>query len=356
MDHDRKNLLGSPDLFAEIHAKITQSTVFVGDITPVATTPSGKKVMNPNVAIELGIALESIGTNSIIFMMNKAYGDHASMPFNLAHKSGPVMYELPEDASAAQIKAEQKKLVSVLKEYIGPYIEAAKPKPALFELAPTWQDTSSFVDGGAMTVVDTRMGRAPKSVKLRTGGRMFIRIFPKLAVPALTVEQLENLSTDGTLQVLYFDASMDWGRTADGFVVYAILRDNQPCPDYVKIFQTGEIWAVLHYELLDSFAMPLQFMINRLATRLDNYSNFLQTKLGYKGDIGFVAGITGIQNRQVAGLKYGSIAAKMGLGMLPQVVVRSEKTPKQTAPDALLPFATQAWEAFGLPRKAIEPH
>jgi hypothetical protein len=355
LDHDRKNLVGSPDLFLAIHAKIQQSTVFVGDITPVATTTAGKKVMNPNVAIELGIALESVGSDSILFIMNKAYGDHAAMPFNLAHKSGPIMYELPEDASGAQIKAEHKKLVTILTDCISPYVQAAKPKPMPFDIGDDWQGKSSFVNGATMTIVDTHMGGIPKVVKLRTDARMFLRVFPKFPISKRTVEQLQALSTDGTFRVLYFDQSMDWGRTPDGFIKYAVLNGDDLCPDYVKVFQTGEIWAVLHYELFEPPTILLEVLLNRFALRLDDYSEYLSKKWEYDGDIGFVAGITGIKEKQVTALKYGSILAKMGLGMLPQVVVHGGKTAKQTAVEALQPFATEAWQAFGLPPRPLKP-
>jgi hypothetical protein len=358
LDHDRKNLLGSPDLFAAIHVKIKQSTVFVGDITPVATTPAGKKVMNPNVAIELGIALEAVGTDAILFVMNKAYGDHSAMPFNLAHKSGPVMYELPESASNAEMKAEQKKLVAALKECVGAYVEAAKPKPPLFELGTGWQERSSFVDDPTMTIVDPYMGGTPKKISLQTGDCVFLRVFPKLSIPALTVDQLQALSTDGTLRVLYYENALDWGRTSDGFVIYALLNGSlaPPCPDYLKLFRTGEIWAVLRYQRLDQEGrVPLQFLINRIAKRLDDYSAFLNEKLGYAGEVGFVAGITGIKDKSVPTLLYGAIPKNLGHGLVDRVVVQDEKAPNQLAAEALKPFATKAWEAFGLASKAIEP-
>lgn len=360
LDHDRKYLLGSPDLFQEIHSKIKKSTVFVCDITPIAVRPDGRKAMNPNVAIELGIALESVGTNSVLLIMNKAHGDRDSMPFDLAHKSGPIMYELPDGASNAQIKTERKKLAAVLKDYIGPYIEAAKPKPTPFDVGSDWQNRSTFVDGDQMIIVDTGMGGLPKKVKLRTDGRLFLRVFPKLSIPKLTVNQLQSAATGGALHVLYFDRAGDWGRAADGFVIHALMRTDGPCPDYVKVLETGEVWAVLHYDSLieegPTKAIPLQFLVNRLARRLTEYSDFLSTRMNYKGDLGFIAGITEIKDKQVAGLKYESIPVIMGQGMLSQVVVRGEKTAKQTAVEALQPFVTEVWQAFGLPQYPVVPH
>jgi hypothetical protein len=364
LDHDRKGLLGSPDLFTAIHTKIKQSTVFVGDVTPVAKTPAGKKIMNPNVAIELGIAMEALGTDSILFVMNKAYGDHSAMPFNLAHKSGPVMYELADGASNPEIKAEQKKLVAVFKEYIGAYVEASKPKtppppgPVLFELQSGWQQKSSFVEGAAMTIVDPHMGGKPKKVTLATGPCAFLRVFPKYTMRKFTVDQLQQAASGGALRVLYHDRALDWGRAADGFVVHAVSNfDTQPpCPDIVKILQTGEIWAALRYQSLDSEGrVPLELLLNRFAKGLDDYSAFLEKQLGYDGVVGFIAGITDLMGKQVPGLLYGAVAVNQGHGMVERVVMQGEKAPDQPASEALKTFAAEAWQAFGLPAKAIMP-
>ena len=45
---------GSPDIVATILAKIEAAAVFVADVTPIAVSPGGKHVANPNVLIELG--------------------------------------------------------------------------------------------------------------------------------------------------------------------------------------------------------------------------------------------------------------------------------------------------------------
>jgi len=62
LDRDRKGLPGSPDLASVILGKIRASDVFVADVTPVGSTAGEppKKLMNSNVAIELGYALHTI--------------------------------------------------------------------------------------------------------------------------------------------------------------------------------------------------------------------------------------------------------------------------------------------------------
>src|ERR1700732_2125300 len=84
LDYGRKGLKGSPDLAIEILKKIDNATVFVGDVTPVGKGPpyktdegvvlDGKLLMNPNVAIELGYALKTLTTDSVLMVMNNYYG------------------------------------------------------------------------------------------------------------------------------------------------------------------------------------------------------------------------------------------------------------------------------------------
>ena len=59
LDHDRKGTPGSPALAELIFEKIRSADVFVADVTPVGQTIANpaKKLINANVAIELGFAI-----------------------------------------------------------------------------------------------------------------------------------------------------------------------------------------------------------------------------------------------------------------------------------------------------------
>jgi hypothetical protein len=76
LDQDRKGVPGSPDLASVILEKIEQATVFVADVTTVgtlATQPEDsvpKKLINSNVAIELGYALGKLSDRALLMIMN----------------------------------------------------------------------------------------------------------------------------------------------------------------------------------------------------------------------------------------------------------------------------------------------
>ena len=156
LDYGRKGLKGSPDLALAILNKIDAATVFVGDVTPVGKgppyrtddgkAPDGKALMNPNVAIELGYALKTLGTEHVLMVMNNHYGKREDLPFDLGHKGGPIFYKLAPDASKAEIEAEHKKLVAVLVEALGMYVP--KPVEVPFpELKPQIGEGIYFRDG-----------------------------------------------------------------------------------------------------------------------------------------------------------------------------------------------------------------
>lgn len=120
LDSDRQGIPGSPDLARVIFEKIDAATVVVADVTTVgaiATDPSkpSKKLINSNVAIELGYALRALGSQGILMVMNAYYGGRADLPFDLQAKAGPMLFTLPPDADIESRKREKELLKSQLK-------------------------------------------------------------------------------------------------------------------------------------------------------------------------------------------------------------------------------------------------
>jgi hypothetical protein len=121
LDQDRKGISGSPDLARVILEKIEQSAVFVADVTPVCTSLARvddppKKLINSNVAIELGYALHALSDRSLLMVMNGYYGGRADLPFDLQSKAGPIMFNLAPDAGKDQIRSVFQKLTLELSD------------------------------------------------------------------------------------------------------------------------------------------------------------------------------------------------------------------------------------------------
>jgi hypothetical protein len=123
LDHDRKDVSGTPSIADVIFKKIDATNVFVADVTPVATLtrlrPSEgeepeKKMINANVAIEYGYAVRTVTDELILLVQNLHYGNRGDLPFDLQHKGSPIQYRLAPDAPKAEQNAVKGKLVGDL--------------------------------------------------------------------------------------------------------------------------------------------------------------------------------------------------------------------------------------------------
>lgn len=149
LDHDIKNVVGSPDLANLIFEKIDASTVFVGDVTTTGTTLySKKKLINSNVAIELGYALKGLSSKDVLLLLNLHYGSHEDLPFDLRHKGGIIEFNLASDATKEEINSEFKRLKSIFTKALMNYVASAPdPKKELHETPSTFNKASYFTKG-----------------------------------------------------------------------------------------------------------------------------------------------------------------------------------------------------------------
>jgi hypothetical protein len=162
LDHDRKDVSGTPSIADIIFGKIDQADVFVADVTPVASLtrlnpsegePPIKKVINSNVAIEYGYAVRSVTDERILLVQNTHYGNREDLPFDLKHKGSPIQYRLAPGASKVDIKAEMKRLVGVLIVALRAcMVTLARTIPAVpnFEEVKSTTSRASFWEHGEM--------------------------------------------------------------------------------------------------------------------------------------------------------------------------------------------------------------
>src|ERR1019366_5187304 len=99
LDHDRKDISGTPSIADVIFKKINNADVFIADVTPVASLTRlkpvegeepEKKLINPNVAIEYGYAVRAVTDELILLVQNLHYGNRRDLPFDLQHKGSPI--------------------------------------------------------------------------------------------------------------------------------------------------------------------------------------------------------------------------------------------------------------------------
>lgn len=85
IDRDTLGLSGSPDITHSIFSKIDNSFAFVCDVSIIDAT-SVRPTPNPNVLVELGYAIKTLGWSRIIMVMNTQYGEPDKLPFDLRSK------------------------------------------------------------------------------------------------------------------------------------------------------------------------------------------------------------------------------------------------------------------------------
>lgn len=83
LDEATRGISGSPNIPSQVFEKISNSDIFICDLTPVGESKE-KKIANPNVLIELGYAISEIGWERIILLFNTNYGDFPNdLPFDV---------------------------------------------------------------------------------------------------------------------------------------------------------------------------------------------------------------------------------------------------------------------------------
>lgn len=143
LDHDTKNVPGLAPIADTIFEKIDNATIFVADITPTGATPDGKKkTPNPNVLIELGYALKSLGPQRVVLVANGAGGFRPEdLPFDLRHRRGPITYVVKLDSDKATKDKAMRTLTSDLASALRTNLKSiATPVGEEFPLHPSLQE------------------------------------------------------------------------------------------------------------------------------------------------------------------------------------------------------------------------
>lgn len=116
IDRDTSGIPGSPDIARAIFDKIDACDIFVADVSFINSAqtllcPEARKTPNPNVLIELGYAVKSLGEARIILLADLQCGPIGEMPFDISHKR-IVGFSL--DGKDAKERANEKERVAGL--------------------------------------------------------------------------------------------------------------------------------------------------------------------------------------------------------------------------------------------------
>ena len=127
VDEATRNMPGSPNIPRTIFEKISTSDIFICDLSTINNSaPSEfRRVANPNVLIELGYAIASLGWARIILLSNTFFGKFPDdLPFDIdRHRATKFRVESKQDKNG------KKQLTDVLTEAVKLIIEHNPLRP-----------------------------------------------------------------------------------------------------------------------------------------------------------------------------------------------------------------------------------
>lgn len=309
LDQDRQGVSGSPDLARTILEKIDASRVFVADVTPVSTIPARKEArrefpekrnMNPNVAIELGYALRSLTDRNVLMVLNTHYGNREFLPFDLAHKAGPILFELPPDADKAKrnmvASALKNDFVAALRPYLQP-LPSNSDAPTFRSIPSTISPVAYYKANEPLAAFGSIQDGDHKEYSYPHGRGFYLRVMPRVpqARPIPRHTLLERMKRAG-VSPLWGDFSGLYVGNSHGAIVVDFKGER--LISSTQLFANGEIWAVsLRFIVENEWGkfVPCQAFEAAFRNRLRDYVLFLGGELNISPPYSIEAGAVGIK-------------------------------------------------------------
>lgn len=128
---DTQGVAGTPDIVSTIYRKIDEAAVFVGDVTPIAVSESGKACANPNVLLEMGYANRALTEHRVIQVWNTAFDGAVldKLPFDMRGRRGPIGFDLPPGTDTAELRRVRGDLAKQLAAALKLSLDQLPPPP-----------------------------------------------------------------------------------------------------------------------------------------------------------------------------------------------------------------------------------
>lgn len=372
VDSDTRGVAGSPPIVDTIFKKIDRAAIFLGDFTFVATRLDGKrKSPNPNVLVEHGWALKSLGYYQVLGVMNTAYGEPSdeNMPFDMKHLRKPIPYNLPPGSTPEVKQKVREQLTKDLRRaietvFVDEDFMAGLPKPApppqFVEVQPKVGLARFRPAGVALGIVDTGIRPvAGTAVMLGDGPAMWFRLMPTVD-PARKwrVGELKRIATQNGRMLLPLGWSAFSGqnyiRAEDGFGFTSVWEQESLTPAVAFAFMTGEIWTANTFVL--SAAPEIPYCEQWFMQSLVLYVNFLKDGLGIPPPYCWIAGLEEVKGRR---LQLGqpppgraNIFQSTGQCVSDDIVADGKSDPASEIHLALKPFFELIYDRCGLERSS----
>jgi hypothetical protein len=308
IDQDTSGVLGSPPIADTILRKITESQIVVVDVTLIGQTESGKRLVNSNVAIELGYALGVHNDKVLLCVMNTHFGSPEALPFDLVHRRWPVRFALPANPSRAERQNTLERLADELRKIIEAYGEAHRSPPELFSPTPSTVDAASYWQLGEILAKfgDARQGEHVSALKYNFGGPLiYLRIWPHEKIQSLSAEVLNDYEKSVIEPLCGTPHGWSHVRNRYGRLTCAFSADDPLVLSSTQVLRSGEIWGVNRHLLLPRGGraegiIPVGAFQQGFERSLGAYIGAALNDFGYQGHIHVEFGLINVAGFKLA--------------------------------------------------------
>ncbi len=310
IDSDTRGIGGTPPIVDAIFKKIDGAAIVVIDLTLTGTRLDGKRrTPNPNVLIEYGWALKSVGYTRIITIMNSAFSKTDDvLPFDMIHLRRPFEFELATDADEATRKRVREELAGFFSRAIRVIRDSGDledllpklPVPIPFQPKTSQNDQARYRPHGDRLGIANDIFIGGEDVFMQEGPAMWLRLMPafnpgkRWTALDLRSAILTDLSPLGSFEL----SGYSFFRADDGCGTYSSLGRDEPTPASAILFDTGEIWTINTICMQGHNYIP--FRTEYISVALSSYLKFYQEILGFDGELNWTVGFEGVLNRSLA--------------------------------------------------------
>jgi hypothetical protein len=367
LDQDTRGVAGSPDLAQTIMRKISDSEAFVADVTSVGIVNvtvepkpelGSKRLINSNVALELGYALRALSDKRVLLVFNKHYGRHEDLPFDLRHKGGAIVFELAPGASAADIKAQRKHLTQLLIVALSKILQGGPIKQQPFPEQPIVDNSAVFFsasdtialypyhDGELDCVFERSRVAYARLVPSKPRAEDFTRASLKRMASDLPLLPLQAPGTS-TSMLNKFGAIRCHVRFDSALTECRIIAATQ-------LFASGEVWSFSSFPFSEQQQAFLRATVPFLpATLLEQIyldylpalETFVTTRLDFARPWTIELGVVGLENSYIAVANGPN--GLLGPIRIPEVSLRRTVHDSTSSTDLLLSFVNKLYDASG---------
>jgi hypothetical protein len=310
LDKDTQGQAGMPVIAEVIFEKISHCAVFVPDLTFVTPAGATRAISNPNVLIELGYALSSIGDRRIVALFNSAFGQTDELPFDLRNRRFPFEYRLDGTESPETRQDSRDALVGKLADALARAADQAPAEPdprdeagPLHAAAPLDQCTFVPPNSPVIAQVNSRGkdGTDAEHVYWHHGPSAWLRILPVKPLD-LSRSGLRTIVEQSRIPLIPLGEAPHSRLCVNSHGIVALGSDHQ-IPETLatrltQVFRTGELWG-LNKELIEivdptptkRFVIPWPETANLFERALQHYLEFAKRTLLLQPPLIVVAGL-----------------------------------------------------------------